>query len=118
DFAAAQTLIADSYVPSGTMSFSVADASGLAKGDTIAINHPVTPAWIKFMQMDDMTRDGRAQTWIRAGNTIVTERRIASITGNKITLDVPLSDSFDAKYLNPPGTSVEKIRPPARITQA
>ena len=28
-------------------------------GDTIAINHPVTAAWIKFMQMDDLTRDGR-----------------------------------------------------------
>src|SRR5262249_22079107 len=32
-------------------------------------------------------------------------------------LDVPLSDSFDAKYLTPPGTVVAKIRPPARVSQ-
>jgi hypothetical protein len=28
-----------------------------------------------------------------------------------------LSDSFDSKYLNPPGTIVLKIKPPARLTQ-
>src|SRR5205814_5159183 len=74
-------------------------------------------AWVKFMNMDDMKRDGRPQTWIRVGNTIPMERRIAAIAGNKITVDVPLSDSFDAKYLNPPGTAVVKIKPPARLTQ-
>jgi len=28
-----------------------------------------------------------------------------------------LSDSFDSKYLNPPGTAVVKIKPPPRLTQ-
>ena len=30
---------------------------------------------------------------------------------------MPLSDSFDAKYLNPPGTVVVRVRPPARLSQ-
>jgi hypothetical protein len=104
-------------VPSGAKNFTVADANGFAVGDTININHPVTLAWIKFMQMDDMVRDGRPQTWIREGRTVTTERRIAAISGNTITVDVPLSDSFDSKYLNPPGTGVLKIRPPVRLSQ-
>jgi hypothetical protein len=32
-------------------------------------------------------------------------------------VDVPLSDSFDSKYLDPPGTSVVKIKPPERLSQ-
>jgi len=114
---AAQTSIADAYVPSGSITFTVADASGFAAGDEIIIRRPVTPAWIKFMQMDDLVRDGRPQTWLRAGGTTITERRIASISGRTIALDIPLSDSFDAKYLNPPGTVVFKARPANRASQ-
>jgi hypothetical protein len=118
DFKSAETSIADSYVPSGAKQFSVTDTSGFAVGDTIEIRRPVTEAWVKFMRMHDLVRDGRPQTWIRAGNVTTTTRQIAVISGKKITLDVPLADSFDAKYLNPPGTSVVKIRPPTRISQS
>jgi hypothetical protein len=112
-----QSLIADSYVPSGADSFTIADSKGFSVGDTIEIRHAVTAAWVEFMGMDTLTRNGRPQTWIRAGTTIPIERRIASVSGNRITLDVPLSDSLDSKYLNPPGTAVVKVRPPSRLTQ-
>jgi hypothetical protein len=111
------TKIADAYVPSGVLKFNVEDATGLKSGDTIEIRKPITPAWVKFMQMDDLTRDGKSQTWLRAGNTLVHERKIAAISGQTVTIDVLLPDSFDAKYLNPPGASVVKIRPPTRISQ-
>ncbi len=116
-FRPAETSIADAYVPSGAASFRVADATGFAAGDTIVIRRPVTAAWVKFMQMDDLVRDGQAQTWLREGSTTTTERKIASVAGKTITLDVPLSDSFDAKYLNPPGIGVVKVRPTALIAQ-
>ena len=61
----ATTTIADDYVPSGTTKFAVADATGFAVGDWIVIHKPVTSEWIKFMQMHDLVRDGRRQTWIR-----------------------------------------------------
>ena len=115
---AVKTSISDAYVPSGATSFTVADASGFAVGDTIEIRRPVTPAWVHFMQMDNLVRDGRPQTWIRAGTDIATGRRIAAISGNRVTLDVPLSDSFDARYLNPPGTAIVKVIPPTMLTQA
>jgi hypothetical protein len=112
-----QTTIADTYIPSGTMSFTVADARGFKVGDVIEIRRPVTEAWVKFMGMDNLTRDGKPQTWLRTGTVIPIERRIAAISRNKLTLDVPLSDSFDSKYLNPPGTEVVKIKAPDRLTQ-
>ena len=113
----AQTTITDAYVPSGVKTFSVADAKGFAVGDTIEIRRPVTAAWVHFMDMDDLTRNGKPQTWIHTNTVIPIERRIAKIFGNKITLDVPLSDSFDSKYLNPPGVVVAKINPPNRLSQ-
>ena len=112
-----QTFITDPYVPSGANSFTVADAKGFKTGDIIAIRRPVTKAWIKFMQMDNLVRDGKPQTWIGGARTEVTERKITAISGNKLTLDVPLSDSYDAKYLNPPGTLVTKIIPDPIVTQ-
>lgn len=114
----AETSITNGYVPSGSLSFNVASAQSFRAGDTILIRRPVTEAWVKFMEMHDLVRDGRPQTWLRTGTTIDMERRIARVEGRKIALDVPLSDSFDAAYLNPPGTVVAKITPPERITQA
>ncbi|HEY2784855.1 MAG TPA: hypothetical protein VGJ05_07755 [Fimbriiglobus sp.] len=116
-FAPTQTHLTDAYVPSGTNTFTVADATGFAVGDTVAIRRSVTDAWIKFMQMDDLVRDGKSQTWLRAGSTQTAERTIAAINGNTIAVSVPLADSYDAKYLNPPGTAVVKIRPWSGLTQ-
>jgi hypothetical protein len=111
------TTITDAYVPSGAISFNVADTNGFSVGDTIEIQRPVTTAWIQFMHMDDLVRDGRRQTWLRAGTITPTDRTIVAISGKTITLDIPLSDSFDARYLNPPGTRVVKIKPSALIAQ-
>ena len=86
-----ETSIADAYCLPGATSFTVADATGLATGDTIAIRRPVTQSWVHFMQMDNLVRDGRPQTWIRTGSRINTERTIAAISGGRITLDIPLA---------------------------
>jgi len=109
--ATARTSIADAYVPSGAVTFTVADASRFAVGDVVAIRRPVTAAWVRFMQMHDLVRDGKAQTWINPERNNSVERRITAISGNGITLDIPVSDSFDSRYLSPPGSTVVKAKP-------
>ena len=106
----------DSYVPSGTMSFNVDDASGFGVGDTILIRRPVTAAWVNFMGMDHLIRNGQPQTWLSVGSSITTDRVIAAINGNQVTLDVPLTDSFDSIYLNPPGGTIIRYTFPGRIS--
>ena len=117
EFTAAHTTIANAYVPAGTTTFAVANATGFAVGDMISIRRPTTAAWVEFMGMDNLVRNGRPQTWIGLSRGEIQERKIAAISGNKFTVDIPLADSFDAKYLNPPGTFVTKLRPEARVTQ-
>ena len=99
------TTIADNYVPAGASSFNVADASALTVGDSIRITRPVTEEWVRFMGMDKLTRGGQKQTWV-SGN-IETERVILKLEKNKIIVDVPLNDSYDAKYV--PRVTVQKI---------
>jgi len=109
------TIIADSYVPAGTYSFQVANASIFSVGDTIRITRRITNEWIKFMGMDELYRSGKKQTWVNGD--ITTERVIHKIEKNKITVDVPLNDSYDSKYTGPSGVSVQKIRFSGTLTQ-
>ena len=111
------TPITDAYVPAGIDSFQVERTAGLRVGDTVLVRRPVTEAWIHFMGMDTLVRDGKEQTWIKAGSFIRTDRAIQSISGNRIRLDVPLSDSFDSKFLNPPGPTLIKYTFPGRIAE-
>jgi len=109
--------ITDSYLPAGAISLHVSDKSGFQVGDTVIVERPTTAAWVHFMGMDTLVRDGKRQTWIREGSSFRTERTIRAISGNTITLDVPLTDSIDAQLLNPPGGSIYKYDFPRRITQ-
>ena len=70
------------------------------------------------MEMDNLVRDGKPQTWIKEGSTVDTRRTILSIEGNKMTMDVPLSDSFNSKYAGPGGTLVVKIQPSDQVSQS
>jgi hypothetical protein len=109
------TGFADAYVPSGANAFTVLDTRGLKVGDTIRITRPVTDAWVKFMGMDQLVRDGKKQTWVTGD--ITTDRVITKIEKNTITVDIPLTDSYDARYLNPPGVSVVKITSTGELSQ-
>lgn len=113
--ALSSTYLADSYIPAGVSVFRVLDAKNFKVGDTIAIQRPITDAWISFMKMDDMYREGKKQTWLGTGRQEISKRIIKAIRGNQITVDVPLADSYDAKFLAPTGAKVVKIRTLNRV---
>jgi hypothetical protein len=119
------------YVPSGAQSITVDNASSFAPGDTIRITRYTTPQWLHFMGMDRMVRDGEPETWV--GDSIATLRTVVAqqVTqqvsqqgtqqvgqqGGVLRLDVPLTDSYDRKYLRPEGAEVVKVAISGRIEQ-
>lgn len=109
--------ITDTYVPFGSSTFEVSAADRFKAGDRILVQRPVTEAWVRYMGMDRLTRDGKPQTWIKPGVVHTTDRTIASVSGKRITLDVPVADSYDSVYLSPPGASIVKYAFPGRIEQ-
>jgi hypothetical protein len=106
--------ILDTYVPAGADSFRVRDAAAFHPGDRVLVLHPVTAEWIHFMGMDMLARDGKPQTWIPAGSVIRTDRVVDSVLGDRITLDVPLSDALDSRYT---AASLVRYSFPGRITE-
>lgn len=93
--------ITTSYVPSGSHTVTVADASDFQIGQTVLIQRPVTQAWTHFMGMDLLkSSSGSPQTWIGPGTIVNTDRVITAIDGTQITFDAPLTDSFDSQYVN------------------
>ena len=89
--------IVDSYVPAGSRTFRVRGAAAFHPGDQVLVLRPVTDKWIRFMGMDTPVRNGRVQPW-GAGSVIRTDRVIESVDGDRITLDVPVSDALDSQF--------------------
>lgn len=116
-FTAAQTRVTDKYVPAGTHTVTVADSKAFAPGDLITIRKPVTDAWVHFMVMDNLKRDGKPQTWIAKSRSFVMQRTITAINGNQVTIDIPLADALDNSFANPPGITISKMRPSSVVTQ-
>jgi autotransporter-associated beta strand protein len=97
--------LTDAYVPSGAIAFNVSSAAGFNVGDTVVVNRTVTQAWLKYIGMDTNTLGG---VWLSPGKVIYTDRVIQAINGNQITLDAPLTDSFDTNYLGSPCGTMQK----------
>jgi hypothetical protein len=95
----------------------VQSASGLKAGDTIEITREATKEWIHFMGMDNLMDAGKLETWMKEDRPISYVRKIKSIKGNEITIEVPLTDCIDAKFLNKSGATVTKVDLPKRISQ-
>jgi hypothetical protein len=109
--------VTDSYVAAGTTTFTVDNAAGFAVGDTVLVDRPVTSGWITFMGMDQLTRNGAPQTWLKPGTIIRADRVISAISGNAITVDTPISDALDGQFVSPPGVTVTKYSFAGRIAQ-
>lgn len=106
----------DGYVPAGSTSFNVASTAGFQVGDTIYVHRPVTNDWIQFLGMDKLVRNGQPQKWMSAGAEMLTDRVITAMSDKQITIDVPLTDSWDAQFINPLGGRVSKYSFPSRIS--
>lgn len=101
------TSITDTYVPAGAIAITVSEGQKLAPGDAIRIRWSRTAAWIRFMGMDQLVRKrkgqpDRPQTWMKAGSEITIHRNVRAIDGNRITLNVPLTDAIAAELLDRP----------------
>ena len=98
--------ITTSYVPLGAYSFSIADASGYAVGDTIVLRRTPNQFWIDDIGMDEIG-------WTTSSYSIFHERVITDIAGNTITINVPIVDVIEDLY---GGGEIFKASIPGRIS--
>ena len=103
------------YVPVGGSRVHVKDANAFQKGQQVIISRTITAEWIKAQGMDNLFRDGKHQTWLKAGEVLSEVRFIAEIDlkFNKIRLDIPLTDALDSKY--GAAATIATYAPPAGV---
>ncbi|KAF2466549.1 uncharacterized protein BDR25DRAFT_293481 [Lindgomyces ingoldianus] len=82
--------ITDTYVPAGTSTVHVSDASRFKVGQEVFIERGVTQMWIDEMGMTPHTK------WLPPGTLVPQPRLIASISGKAISFTIPLTDSLNA----------------------
>jgi hypothetical protein len=81
--------VTDTYVPVGATALTVSSTAGLRVGDEVVVERPTTQAWIDAIGMHGIfTPD-----W-----SLKSERRITAISGNRITVDVPLTTALEKQY--------------------
>lgn len=100
--------ITDSYVKAGSYEITVEDASSFSVGDLIKIDQPWTQEWTDKMGMNNLESIyGEEMDWMQAdenGNisrATSMERTITDISGNVLTLDMPMYIPLDATCSTP-----------------
>jgi len=93
-------IIADAYVPVGTVSFTVADASVFSVGDRIVVRRPSTPEWIAALGMNLFQgwRPENRLHWQPGSRDVEWDCVITAIRGNRITIDAPLTTALDRQF--------------------
>jgi len=92
--------ITDVYVPVGARAITVSQTNGLAVGDEIIVFRPKTQKWICAIDTDVLPSrtDGRATPPWKPKGALTFERRIVAIEGNRIILDVPLTNALEKEF--------------------
>ncbi len=86
--------ITSEFVPAGSRTIEVEDASAYAEGDNIIIIHPSYQAWLDAIGGGETHGDA---LWQPGEINMYFNRFVTKIAGNHIQFDVPIFDQFDLK---------------------
>ncbi len=121
-----QQKIIDTYVPSGTRIVTVANTAAFKVGDNVIVERPSTAEWINYIGMDripaswvsvvgltdskirslrnqgllnaDETMYDKTIQWIPGSRDLFFRRTVTSVSGNKITLNIPITNALQGKF--------------------
>ncbi len=115
--AASEQAIVSDYVPVGSYSFEVEDASDFEVGEKIVVTRTPNQVWIDELGMDWETLcEGNTNCigWTPSAYTIDHERTITAIAGNTVSINIPIVDVMEEGYGS---GSISKIQSSSRISQ-
>jgi len=114
-----ESKIADAYVPSGSLTLTLEDASGFKVGDSVVVFKTTNKQWIEDLGVGERLRHIRGgkegagkKPW--SPQTYSHPREITAVHGNTMTLDMMLPQSFAAEH---GGGYVRKVEPSTDDTQ-
>jgi hypothetical protein len=100
-----QTNIVTPFVPVGSRTFDLADATRFAPGDNIVIVYPASAQWLQAVDFGGTetadcaavcaATDCPSAPWGSEQNAITFNRRITGVSGNAVTIDAPVFNHLD-----------------------
>ncbi|NEE02438.1 hypothetical protein [Phytoactinopolyspora halotolerans] len=87
--------IVSDFVPVGARTFRVSNASGLAVGDNIIIEHPCTQQWLNAV---DGGGTGSGPAWAVGELPIRYNRFIMAVDGDLVTIDAPVFNHLNRQH--------------------
>lgn len=115
--ASSEQIITTGFVPVGAYSFEINDAADYQVGDNIVVTRTPNKAWIDTLGMGFQSLcEGKSGCvgWSADSYVIDHERVITSISGNVITIDIPIVDVIETGF---GGGTVSRVQSSKRITQ-
>jgi hypothetical protein len=109
-------VITTDYVPVGSDSFEVEDASAYSVGDNIAVTRTPNQFWIDELGMDQeplCEEKIDCSGWTPSSYAIDHERIITAISGNTISVNIPIVDVIEHVY---GGGVIAKVESSRRIS--
>ncbi len=98
EIAGTRVHITDDFVPVGTHSFTVSDASGFRPGDRVILYRPGTQKWIHDIKMDQIVERKGTRQWTPREYNLAFEREITKIDGNRVYIDNPVVMQMSTEY--------------------
>lgn len=90
--------ITSDYVPVNSRTMAVDRTGGLAKGGGVFVHRPSTAGWIAAMNCDEYGGGISALGWKPGDEDLLWDRTIASVSGDSVALDFPLSMALDSSW--------------------
>ena len=106
EIAGTRTPITSEYVGTGSRTFNVASPGAFAAGDSVVVLRTPNQTWIDELAMGQYG-------WTASDYTIGHERTVTGVSGNSLTIDIPIVDPMSARY---GGGAVFKNNFPGRIS--
>lgn len=106
--------VTDRFIPTGRFDMEVRDARSFHPGDEVIVDIKANDRWVKDLKMDRIVERPGTVQWAASGYRFSCQRRIVSITGNRLILDNPVMMELDSRYLD---VSVFRYRYPGRISE-
>ena len=111
-----QAIVTD-YVPVGSYSFEIEDASDFEVGEKIVVTRTPNQFWIDELGMDQETLCGGEPGcigWTPSSYIVDHERMITAISGNTISINIPIVDVIEDVYGS---GSISKIQSSGRLSK-
>jgi hypothetical protein len=112
---ATRTSVKDPFIPTGRLDMKVSDGRLFKPGDEVILQVDARDSWVRALKMDRIEERPGTKQWDAAGYRFPFQRRIVSVSGDRIVLDNPVMMELDDQYVT---SSLYRFTFPGRISES